>query len=847
MQKLVKKRVLDLCESIMSIHGECTKLSDMNDVISYFSMCQDGAVAIGETLEKETGNYESAIGFLENYCEDLFHLAQKQDFDTSVFQKLADSFFDFSNEIKKIPHKLEVAFFPYQSAMWDSLESVYFAFMQKEECHCSVVPIPYSVYKKNEDVWQPAYDGYKMPLDIPIVKYDEYDLEAMRPDIAFIHNPYDEHNFITRVDAKFYASNLKEYVDTLVYIPYYVNFMTKKPKKMEYFPAYQYADYCIFQSKISKEYLQEVPFYDKILPLGSPKLDKVIRYQKEGGYIPKEWEEILTGKKKIMLNVTVGLFLTNGMQLLDKLLYLFREIKEQNEVALIWRPHPLIEQTIDSMKPELQQKYAEVMEYFLENKIGVLDKTPDITNTVAISDAYVGDGASSVVTLFLVANKPIFVYNEIDHFKEYSIDEKTRIELALIQKVGDKIIATALFHAGIFEISSDFKEMKYLGCDPEDNAWGAINKQFAIENQKIYLSSHMSKKISYYDVETNTFHTIVDQNDYLYDRILIYKEKLIYFGIVEHTITIHDRKQNTWETYALDLTSIQAKKNDVIYESISNRCRLKNKLYFCMSYSNQLLVFDLDTYTQEYISVGKDVFGYVAMLALDDTIWLSEKTGNIVKYNTQTNEVDIIPPPQGVIVLPKIQNRRRVYLGAKNMGKYIVVSPGFSTAFLRINQETMETKLIGEEALYPEWESVRQGGKRFDAVAKNGLVFDENHIICFMPTTFAYVKLNIETEEYEIIDLKLKEADYERLMKDLDKDTFGFEKKKNTDLFCKIENKHHSFRDFCSDLASGKLEVLKPIQQKYAEEIAENIDGTSGEAICEEILKRYKQAKNQRI
>ena len=60
------------------------------------------------------------------------------------------------------------------------------------------------------------------PDYVPITKYDEYDFEGRRPDMIYIHNPYDNNNYVTSVHPFFYSGNLKKFTDKLVYIPYFV-------------------------------------------------------------------------------------------------------------------------------------------------------------------------------------------------------------------------------------------------------------------------------------------------------------------------------------------------------------------------------------------------------------------------------------------------------------------------------------------------------------------------------------------------------------------------------------------------------------------------------------------------
>ena len=68
---------------------------------------------------------------------------------------------------------------------------------------------------------QHHYEGKEFPSYVPITSYSDYDLEKRRPDVIYIHNPYDDRNFVTSVDSAYYSSELKKYTDLLVYIPYY--------------------------------------------------------------------------------------------------------------------------------------------------------------------------------------------------------------------------------------------------------------------------------------------------------------------------------------------------------------------------------------------------------------------------------------------------------------------------------------------------------------------------------------------------------------------------------------------------------------------------------------------------
>jgi hypothetical protein len=81
--------------------------------------------------------------------------------------------------------------------MWDSLESVWLAAKGDSRCFVSVVPIPYYEIKDGEAVLR--YEGGEYPDYVPITDWRAYGMAEYRPDIAYIHNAYDDGNLVTQV------------------------------------------------------------------------------------------------------------------------------------------------------------------------------------------------------------------------------------------------------------------------------------------------------------------------------------------------------------------------------------------------------------------------------------------------------------------------------------------------------------------------------------------------------------------------------------------------------------------------------------------------------------------------
>ena len=93
---------------------------------------------------------------------------------------------------------------------------------------------------------------------------------------------------------------------------------------------------------------------------------------------------------------------------IERVLEIFKENKD--DVALLWRPHPLMKATLTSMRPELWDRYKKILDDYLAEGWGIYDDSPELDRAIAVSDAYYGDW-SSVVQLYKETKKPIMIQN----------------------------------------------------------------------------------------------------------------------------------------------------------------------------------------------------------------------------------------------------------------------------------------------------------------------------------------------------------------------------------------------------------------------------------------------------
>lgn len=333
---------------------------------------------------------------------------------------------------KSVPEdKKELVFFPYSSSMWDSMESVWRAAVDSGNFEVFVVPLPYFDRNPDRSIGKSHYDGDKFPSEVNPILWTAYSLAQRKPDVAFIHNPYDADNHITTIHPDYYSDKLKEHVGKLVYIPYFIGMNNQVGRHFCVNPGTLNADFVVVQSeevaniyinallqysKLKNLGLKEEGLRRKVLGLGSPKQDKARILSKVAIDLPETWRKHIykedgTRKKVIFYNITVTSLLRNREKLILKIessLGSFRE--EQEEIALLWRPHPLVQSTLRSRRPSLYKKFNEIIERYKAEDWGIFDESGDFSRAVAVSDGYYGD-FSSVVEVFKEAGKPTMLHN----------------------------------------------------------------------------------------------------------------------------------------------------------------------------------------------------------------------------------------------------------------------------------------------------------------------------------------------------------------------------------------------------------------------------------------------------
>ncbi|MBQ7496465.1 MAG: hypothetical protein IJU00_01295 [Selenomonas sp.] len=334
-----------------------------------------------------------------------------------------------AGETEPLGRKRRIAFVAYSADMWDALATIHAEAMKDAgaEVHTIVVP-----WYERDDKGQPVVqhdESSKFPKGIVLTPWQHYDYRRIKPDIVFCHNPYDDFNVVSMIQPQFFLRFMRPFVRTLVYVPYFVSFNNWVPKDRLMSAGLDHADLIPMENdRIREQYLavykkfgmdnncweRMEPGQGKFVSLGSPKLDRVRFPAPEDKEIPEAWKSVLFDdrqqkKPTVFYNISVQTFFNKKEKMLNKIERVLNTFKlRQEQVAFIWRPHPLYRESMLKSYPEGVARYDRLVAEFRTEKWGIYDDTSNMYRSMILSDMYYGDW-SSVVTLYRMMGKPLLI------------------------------------------------------------------------------------------------------------------------------------------------------------------------------------------------------------------------------------------------------------------------------------------------------------------------------------------------------------------------------------------------------------------------------------------------------
>ncbi|MFC5401736.1 hypothetical protein [Cohnella soli] len=410
----MKNKILALFGTISEMLAELGKMSNKSGAIEE---CSAALAAILNQLDKEESSPPQSKQMLLEIQAAFAALYADGSLINDIAIKTLDKQVKVLRETvaAEIKPKLNIVFFPYKASMWDSLESIYEAAAKDSNCVAKVVPIPY--YQLSNDNAFGTYEGDFFPSHIPITHYNAYSLENEQPDIIYVHNIYDEYNTLTRVHEMYFTSNLKQYTEMLVYVPYHVSSFVlpvEGDRSMAYdIPTIKNVDKVIIVNEPLKQMAirSGVP-EGKLLAMGSPKLDALNKALNTEIEYPLEWRERIAGKTVYLINTEVMFFASNVHFRLEWLTHFFNIPRIDNDSIIIWRPHPLTQISVMKYSPNLTEYYVNLTDSIRNKdplyKHIILDESADYIPALMAADVMITHVGSLLISYLLTEKKVLF-------------------------------------------------------------------------------------------------------------------------------------------------------------------------------------------------------------------------------------------------------------------------------------------------------------------------------------------------------------------------------------------------------------------------------------------------------
>lgn len=410
------------------------------------------AFKLQQIIAAITREYEYGKTMVEDEKKDILYYRSQSEWGMSESDKMmlkylrilenAEEFDTITRQIQNHRNtRIKIVAVCNEFPIWQScIQSVYQEAKKDEKFDIKLVYVPFLHINKNDGDIEEELSNYRKE-NIPIIMYHDYDLKTECPDIIIYTKPY-------YLQGGWDIKNISKIIPKVIYIPYNMlpEHETRELIQLTFqMPLHVLAWKRLSYSKKNRKEIQEYSYNtDNCLCIGHPRFDlKMDDMGKEEQKLCELYNQRARHRKIFLWNShfdlgmqnsdSRGTFLSTGEEILNY----FRENKD---VFLIWRPHPMFWNSLARMKQD-----AGIKEYYI-NMIEsceniYLDNQGSYYPAFFVSDALISDN-SSLIEGYLLTHKPIILTK---NKKEISDQEHEHLyfgyEFSVIQEFIQEIIA----------------------------------------------------------------------------------------------------------------------------------------------------------------------------------------------------------------------------------------------------------------------------------------------------------------------------------------------------------------------------------------------------------------------
>lgn len=309
---------------------------------------------------------------------------------------------------ERLGNNLRLLLIPYKRDMWDCFEGIYNIANNTEGCSADVLPVPYTFKGMPEQTRRWFIDDFSDICTRPTLDYQKKPKKG-EYDVILIHNPYDECNYVTTIHPAYYSPRLKGLSRALCLVPYGIGTICLLAPgvinaDIVFAENREVVDSFIEQIKNEGATQEEAELIaQKMVVFGSPKYDFT-----GGMEVPTEWIQRIKGKKVILITTSLQPFLDDPAGEMTRVNNVISEYSKKDDCVVIWREHPLMKPTIMTMRPQYAETYAKFQKNYIDQDLGIMDRTHDYRIAFSVADVLYTD-YSSLVTIWETTGKELHI------------------------------------------------------------------------------------------------------------------------------------------------------------------------------------------------------------------------------------------------------------------------------------------------------------------------------------------------------------------------------------------------------------------------------------------------------
>ena len=416
-------------------------------LLDMLAQCQSVAIDLGNFIEQMKGeenlSAKACVAALEEYCEKIFDVynnlplavgREKEDFQ-KLCAALNQAFVQMKQTVEsEIIYKKLVAFLPDNPKRWKEMQALYDYYTQQENTEACVIPLPlftknlYGEIVAGQDEYDRNDKRNEYPAYLNVIPWHTVQMQSYEFAAIVIQNPYDAENPYLTVPPVYYAKQLQQYTDCLIYMmPQGVNDFTENDITDVYglkyslmMPGAMYADRILIESPAMKAL-----FVNHLTAFAGEDTkevwaDKVMTISAFSGESAQTGQPVQNGqcgqtppKKKLLYCIGENEFYENAEMAINKVkerLNVMTQYPESLKVAVCLYPYDIAAWDICTGQ-EKDMLVQVLKEYRKNNGIELLTKNVFDINGIDDMTAYYGS-PSPLICRFVQQHKPAMVSEE---------------------------------------------------------------------------------------------------------------------------------------------------------------------------------------------------------------------------------------------------------------------------------------------------------------------------------------------------------------------------------------------------------------------------------------------------